>query len=481
MLSMTKKCTFPLPLRVVLAALAAAVVVMGCQSYQAKPLDSAAVERTLAFPDSAALRVQVSEFHHPILQPITIDLADGLSPDEAAVLAVLTNPSLRAIRDRRAIARAQLLQAGLLPNPQLASSLEVPTGGDTQGTVTALDLGVDWDVTALVTLSTRQDEEEAALAGVELDIAWQEWQTAQAAKSGVYRLKGLNAQVDLAIELDEQMTENADRVGQAVTRGLRTRLDAVAAESAANKAHARLLEVEMQAAQQRLELAQLLGLEQGADLRLQDDVRLPSQWSPPSESEIVDGLEQRRLDLVALRRGYESQEAAVRKAILEQFPRIRIGPTAGRDTDNVEKVGFAVSIELPIFDRNQAGIALEQATRQKLFDEYAARVLAARSDITVLLGNAQFLNRRIAAAKAAESGLRKLVTGYRAAVEEGRADFLWYTDAMNDLASQQLETLRLQQQLAETRAALELASGLYSLDRAGEAPASMPTTQGGKE
>ena len=76
-----------------------------------------------------AISLQAQNIAHPILKPIHFDAGNGLSPDEAAILAVLVNPSLRSERDRRSVACAQLLQAGLLPNPQFTYAPEFPTAG----------------------------------------------------------------------------------------------------------------------------------------------------------------------------------------------------------------------------------------------------------------------------------------------------------------------------------------------------------------
>ena len=88
------------------------------------------------------VRVQAKEIKHPLLKPIDFDIRNGLSPDEAAVLAVIANTKLRAVRDQRQLAAAQLLQAGILPNPQFSYSLAPPTGGATQGTVNAFNFGL---------------------------------------------------------------------------------------------------------------------------------------------------------------------------------------------------------------------------------------------------------------------------------------------------------------------------------------------------
>src|SRR5207244_1895661 len=125
--------------------------------------------------------------------------------------------------------------------------------------------------------------------------------------------------------------------------------------------------------------------------------------------------ESRRLDLLALKSGYESQDATLRAAILAQFPKINLGFSTARDTTDVRTVGFGVTIDIPVFDRNQGVIATETATRQKLLDEYIGRVFAARSDIAVAIASIESLGSQIAAAETALPSLERLVQVYRQA------------------------------------------------------------------
>src|SRR4051794_35819849 len=114
--------------RPIIAAALYAAIVAGCAKYDPAPLTRERVGKRLAAPDTDTLNVAASDLHHPILKPLALDLERGLSPDDAAVLAVIANPSLRGERDRRNIASAQLVQAGLLPNPQLTAGLDFPRG-----------------------------------------------------------------------------------------------------------------------------------------------------------------------------------------------------------------------------------------------------------------------------------------------------------------------------------------------------------------
>ena len=113
--------------------------------------------------------------------------------------------------------------------------------------------------------------------------------------------------------------------------------------------------------------------------------------------------------------------------MIAQFPNITIGFNRANDTSNVHTAGPGVTIDLPIFDRNQGNVAIERATRQKLFDEYTNRLFEARSDIASALANIASLNAQIAHAEQALPTLRKLVEVYRRSLppgERGRACIL---------------------------------------------------------
>jgi hypothetical protein len=142
-----------------------------CAMYKAIPLDEAAIANSLTPPDMEVVRIKAKELHHPILKPIDFDIRNGLSADQAAILAVVANPKLRAVRDQRHLADAQLLQAGVLPNPQLGYGLDFPTGGATEGTINAYNFGLSWDITALISRNAKMAAAKADAASVDLDIA----------------------------------------------------------------------------------------------------------------------------------------------------------------------------------------------------------------------------------------------------------------------------------------------------------------------
>ncbi len=442
-------------------ALSLFLVIQACSVYRPMPLDKADVAARLAPPDPEAIRVKAKEIRHPILKPIDLDMSNGLSPDKAAVLAVLASPKLRAIRDQRGIAAAQLLQAGILPNPQISYGLDFPTAGTTQGTVTAFNFGLNWEVTSMISRAAKTAAAKADAVSVDLDTAWQEWQAAEAAKLQVFHLYFFDQQLAVARKEEEDLRQNLGRVKRGADLGLVTVVDLAAAEAAVQKMHTTVLTTEQQREHERLALNESLGFPGNDSIPLEQNIASPDVKALPSADALTDGLEERRLDLLALKSGYRSEEEKLRAAILEQFPKIGIGFTHAGDTSNVITTGFGVTIDLPLFDRNQGTIAVETATRAKLYDEYVARLFEARGEIARAIADMNSVKRQIDAAETSIPLLQKVVDSYRIALLQGNADVVTYYSARSDLITRRMELFDLKRQLADLDIALEIASGEY--------------------
>lgn len=432
----------------------------GCAKYEPKPLTPAAVRRELALPDKQAILVAARSLKHPILKPVQLDFRRGLTPDQVAVVAVIVNPQLRAERDQRAIATAQVLQAGLLPNPQLTASVDVPHDADPADSFTAYGVGANWDITSLISHDARKRAAVGRAASVNLDLVWSEWQVAEAAKTAAYDVLSLTAQRNLAGQIDSQLARNFSVIRHAVDQHQKTLLDLSAAQVASQDAHAVVLSIQRDLTHARLVLNHAMGLPPGAKMSLRA-VPLPTQLHPPTPGSLETDLSARRLDLLALKKGYDSEDQTLRAAILDQFPKINVGFNVAQDTSNVHTVGVGIGIDIPIFDRNQGQIAIEKATRQQLFDEYVNRLFDARSDIATASADIRSINAQIEADEAAIPELRRLVQVYRQALEQGNADILSFYSAQSEYEQKQMDVQKLKQELMENWIAIEIASGEY--------------------
>jgi outer membrane protein TolC len=418
-------------------------------------------EKPFLDPVADALRIPASRIRASQEMSQVVDVRHGIGPDDAAAIALYSNPALRAIRDRRGLAGAQVIQAGILPNPIVSYARDFVTGGNTAGTVTAYNLTAAWEFTALIPFLPKQTAARRNFRSVDLDVAWQEWQIAMNARVAVYRVLSLDAQVARASEATEGLQQSTDAMRKATEAHEKTVLDLAAVESASQDSRATMLALQQEFEKQRLGLNKILGVEPETNVTLREGLTLPTRLTPSNERELFDGLESRRLDLLGLQQGLESQDATVRAAVLAQFPKMSAAFVKASDTTNVHTTGFTVAVDVPIFDRNQGVVATERATRQRLRDEYNQRVFEARSDIATAIADIRSLNRQIAAAEEALPLLEKLVASAQTATDQGNADVLSYYTARSNLLQKRIQLIKLQEQLLEANTALEIASGRY--------------------
>lgn len=434
---------------------------VGCSTYHPLPLDEAAERRALAPPSLQAVTVEAATIRHPLLEPLHLDPARGFTPDEVAVVAVLVNPQLRAVRDQRALAGAQVLQAGLLPNPVGSFGQDKPTGGATQGTVTAYTTQLGFDLTSLLTHALRKEAARARAQAVDLDVAWAEWQVAQAARMAAYHLQALDEELPLARQSEEGARRTMDAMGQAARTGAVSEAEETAWRSVWLQARDRLLLLEQEQKHEREGLNQLLGMPPDAAPLLRAGPAPFDGLTVPDESSLTDGLGERRLDLLALKRGYESEDTQLRIAVRSQFPSIGIDISHARDTGDVVTIGYGVTVALPLFDRNQGRIAYEEATRRQLYDEYMSRLFAARAEVAGTLSDLKAVRQRRRASRETLPALRAAAEGFEKAQGMGAVDLPALQQAREAYLAQAMADVRLRAAETDLGLALEIASGRY--------------------
>lgn len=434
-------------------------LVCGCAHFDGKPdaLGATAVDAALVAPPLESIKIAAAKFKHPLLPPLVIDGRDGFSPDEIALMAVIASPQLHALRDQRGVAQAQVMQAGILPNPQLGYTLDKVTGDP--ALINGRSIGLSWELTSLLGRHERQAGAKASSGALDLNIAWQEWQTAQGARLSAFRLLALQQRLPLVRQIESDLAETLAAIKQAVARGYLTAPDLAAATDLWIAAQNNRSAAEQEDRTERSALNLALGLPAGTVLALKPTTGFPALASGVTPATLLQGLEQRRLDLVALTLGYESNEAGLRAAVKAQFPKIGLSFARANDTSNVRTHNFGVTVDLPLFDRNQGAVATGKATRQRLFDEYVARVAEARAQVPLIFANLVAVRAQLVAGAVALPEWERLVATYEKALETRNANVTAYRDARSSLAAHRLEQATLQQQVLELGVALEIATG----------------------
>lgn len=430
---------------------AACIVLNGCAEFREPPL----VFSSALAPDVAALdRTRPGASAIPADQPLTLT--------EIALLAVQNSPDLRAIRAQRGSAQAQVIEAGLLPDPVIAGSYGVLLGGP--GIANAIGATLTANVSALVTLAARRRAAQATAMQVDANVVWQEWQTISQSQTFAIDLimqgrflRRLKTTLDL-------LQRRSDFGTQSLTQGNVT-LQTVApfvAELTALQTEYDLATLAQ--AQRWQQLDALLGLQPGVRPLLSVDLQVPA-IDAAEAARLLASLPQRRPDLVALQLGYASQEANLRGAVLGQFPSLTLGPNYGYDTSRVGTLGPSVSIVLPLFNRNRGQIAIQRATREQLREEYVARLATAEGGVRSLQANLDLLGRQLENARAGLAQAEALTVSAERALRAGLLDQLNYVMLVSARLGKERQVIGLEQQILDQRTALAtlLGAGLPAL------------------
>ncbi|MGI4878195.1 MAG: TolC family protein [Janthinobacterium lividum] len=418
--------------------LAAAAAMTGCAHYATLPLDTAPA-LSAALPASAG-----------------IVAGPPMSVAQITALAVENNPDLRALRARRGVAQAQLLQSGILPNPSLGAAILPLISG--VGNVTAWNIGITQDIKALVTYRARQRIANYSAQQVYADLLWQEWQVAGEARQIAVELIVGERSRPLLIESFDLLSRRNAVLQQALAAGNATLVTAAPTLVALQAGRSSLDAFEQRQAALRHQLNALLGLVPDAAVPLAAEPDLPP-FDPAAIRASLARLADRRPDLLALRLGYEAQDQAVRVAILSQFPDLILGAASSSDNSRVINGGPTATVGLPIFDRNQGNVAIASATREQLHAEYSARLATASGQVGALLDEIGQLQRQLEVVRldlpAARLAATRAVNAFGASALDERS----YVDLVTNRYVKEQEVMTLELGVLDRQVALQTLVG----------------------
>src|SRR5580704_4074544 len=433
---------------------AAGFALAACASYQSLPLDT-----------HVHLKHKLSDLAHS-----GVRLDRPLSVYDVAVLAVENNPDLIATRTQRGVARAQVLEAGLLPNPSVSASYLFLLNPDAAAGVLfdAVAASVTQDIQKTITMKGRLRSAKAAALQVDASVLWEEWQLIGKARLLVFDLVQEEKLRRVLVEYRETLQSRFDRGRKALAEG-NTTLATVAPDLAAVSDTRKLVfDLERDLDSKHHDLNTLLGLAPEVMVPLKTQLQV-LQVDPKTVMRALSDLADRRPDLIALQFGYRSQDEKFRGALVGQFPALTFGPSYARDTSDVRSFGPLLTLNLPIFERNQGNIAIQRTTREQLRAEFQARLSAAHSEVLASLATQRLLGRQLDVERAELPVLKGFADQAESAMNAGNIDERAYVDLVSASYMKQQAVLTLEQQLLEQEVAVATLIG------AGMPRAAMPT------
>lgn len=447
----------PRRLPVVLGAVALLVVPTACRSMPEQRID----------PQSVLAAVRTTRSERP---------ADtGLTLSEATRLMRRGNPEIRAARAAYATAQAQANVRTPPANPTLGIGPLLFGGADilTSGTW-GIATSLGWTVAlsgkraladAVSNLQARQAfaelvaVERTEYLGLRSDLV-----QAGMAHDRLEAERNLAAQAKAAADVGRGLVE----AGQASSVDHRLlRLDAARAEADVS-ASAESAEERRQA------LAGRMGIAPGGVTPPTRSTLPPLPPAAPEVRTLVEGTIKGHPRLCVLRAAFLVAEKELRLEVARARPDLSMG--LGFEVESENYLSLPLGIELPIFDRNQVGLARAKAVRDEARMKFRAEmeriltsIAAAHARVATRAEHLRRLEQHVA--PEAEGAL----AATRSALAAGGADALRYLEVLRTARAVSLEVRDARAALYEAWSDLEQACGLPLLRFPHEPGGGMPT------
>jgi len=343
----------------------AAALTTGCATYHPAPLE----------PDQILKDLEAIEWpSSPTTGAEQEPNSTATGPGELAAFALATNPDLAIVRAELGIQEALLLEAGLLPDPEIGwdgmdvGASQIVTGSSSS--VEALSgFGLMFPLPRLGERDARVGAAGWRLEETKWLLLAAEWELTRKVHVAFEEARGAEALLSQAVELTDFASSTFDYFRRAKDAGAAT---AIQANLALGELQARQLEqlrAESRVIQARQSLNALLGLPPGATIVLRED-NTPGMEDLEAMAleELVKKALHERPDLGGLLASYQAAEEEVKLAVSKRFPRFSLGT--------------GIVLNLPIFTQF-GGPAIRTATakRDRLAQTYTATVHQARREI----------------------------------------------------------------------------------------------------
>jgi outer membrane protein TolC len=283
---------------------------------------------------------------------------------------------LQATLAELAIAEADFVQAGRLPNPGFSFG-RVRGGGETE-----IDRGLSFDLAALVTLPARTNIERRRFEQAKLQAAMQAVKLATDTRKAYYTAVAAAQASAFADKVRGSAEAAAELAARMRAAGNWSALDAARERAFYQDAVTQQAQAHLQATTAREELVRLLGLwGPSLDFTLPD--RLPDL---PAQARSITNAEaeamSHRLDVLIARQDAQATAQALGLTRATGFINVFDAGYANKSTTGAPRQnGYEVSLELPLFDWGGARVARAQASYMQAVHRTGDIAVKARSEV----------------------------------------------------------------------------------------------------
>lgn len=431
------------------------VLVSGCAHYEPKPLAPA---HTAALLESRSLdRPELKAFLEKNLGPLPAWPRQSWDAPALHLVALYYHPLLEVARAEWRAAQAAELTAGGRPNPTVGVvggyNSSTPAGGNPWMPA------INWDVP--IETAGKRGYRVAQASNLTVAARWNlatsAWQVRNNVRARLLDLAAARARIAPLTAQLAALQAIEKSLNQRLAAGALTRAEITPIQIQIAKLQVELAGARRQESELVPQVAAALGLPAAALAGKELVVELPKD-APSATTLAAPEIRQKTLttrsDLMALLAEYAATQSALQLEIAKQYPNVNLSP--GYEWDQGEhKWRLGLSVELPLFNRNQGPIAEATAKRDLIaarFNELQSRILAELDQAEAALQAARQQAADLAAIRQAQEARRQAV---KISFEAGATDRLELLNAEWELAATGV---------AETEARIKLAQALVRIE-----------------
>jgi len=360
-------------------AAAAPLIFAGCTSTNPKSAFDDVGRHVAARTGQEVRWMRDDSEREAIEQAVAALLQTNLTAQSSVSIALLNNRALQAEFESIGISQAELAQASRLKNPEFSGSWKTPTSA-MSGLNAEYSLAQDF--LDLLMLPARKKIAARNLEGTKLRVAHEVLRLSEEVQAAFYTMQAhqqFTQRLAVIVEVNEAAADIARRQHDA---GNINDLELHNQQATYAQSRLDLARAGAQVRSDRERLNRLLGL-WGKQTAWRIDEAMPS---PPEEELPLENLEaiaiNRRLDLAAARGELLAVAGALRmKKNFRYFPGVSVGVDAEHDLDHTWLVGPTLSVEVPIFDQGQAGLATLASEYRRTQRHFEALAVNIRSEV----------------------------------------------------------------------------------------------------
>ncbi|MHC4954318.1 MAG: TolC family protein [Planctomycetota bacterium] len=415
-----------------------ALATAGCRSYAPQPLEPEKILAHIAEERESAAATEV------------------VSLREAADLMRRYNPRLQEVRAAYAVEQAVANVKQPLPNPTLDFAPIFTDLGSLGSDRWGGDLALGWTIVlgGKIRLMNELNAIRAEAAAVDVHAAERDEYLKLRSEMIALAMAG---RIQAAGETLYKTAESSlAAVRNLVEAAQGTAIDVIQFEQQLYQAEADLAVASEEQAVAQAEVAARAGVGIAAFAAAEPPV-LPTDV--PTVRELGERTLRDHPELARLRALYAVAEKELQLELAYQYPDLNIAGLAERD-EGTNKYGIGFGIELPVFDRNQPGIARADAYRNEIRARFEAEVRRALAEIDRAHGLLKARRRHLSVVenKLGPSTKRALDVA-RQSVNAGVVDGLRFLSVVQSNRQIQIRILKTQKQVFEAWTALETACG----------------------